>query len=126
MSKPLEGKSDKEILEHILLSAMMTKLHGESQEQREMSATIEPALRRCVELMEKASANTGKLINVSEDLAVERASNKRLRACIAKVALLLAGDPYSYPAEIRDVAIDVHRENGSLEKLLAMFGRKMP
>lgn len=71
---------------------------------------MEPVLRKCVENLEELQKVTTKLSNTSEELLIEKLSNRRLKAIIDSGYKVLGGNPDCYPEPIRAFVQAIHKE----------------
>lgn len=110
----LGQRTDQELIEIMLATVMMRRATGQDAKEgtAPFTARLEPILRMCVVNMGRVKELTDKVVNISEDLAVERASNRRMRALIKDIADVLHGNPSCYPVPLNDIVARVHKEVG--------------
>ena len=106
---------DKTILEHIQAGILIGKLQANDKQSREAAELIGPAIQRAIERLETTERLQRSVGNLSEDLAVERMSNKRMRDLLADLAVALPGNPANYPHPICDLTRRIHREVGTIQ-----------
>lgn len=102
--------TDRQVLEMIIASATLHRLTmvpstQSEKEAAEVTARLEPLLRKCLENMDKLDKVLAELCNTKEDLAVERASNRNLKAICAMGASIFYGPETWYPVEIRELVV---------------------
>lgn len=108
----LSGLDDRGKIEYLIAGSIIAKQQNQDGDVVTTAEHMLPVLTRCLENMKLLDERTAKLCNVSEDLAIERMSNKRMKDLLADLAGVLCGNPVCYPAPLRDLVARIHREVG--------------
>lgn len=115
--KDLDRLSDKEHLENLIGGIMIRKNSAEAEKDgsKAFAEHLLPVLQKCLDNMAKMAEMTDKLSNVSENLVIERISNKRMRTLIEDAAGILHGNPKCYPPPLCDLVARIHKEVGLIK-----------
>lgn len=108
----INSMGDRELIEHMICGSMIARLEKKDADSVAMASRMEPMLRKCLENMTKLDDTLAKLANRSEDLAIERMSNKRMKDLLVDLAGVLHGNPALYPAPLGDLVARIHKEVG--------------
>jgi len=114
MLAELGRMTDAQLLEVVLATLMMRRATGQDVKEgtETFTARLEPILQTCLVNMKRTKELTDKVVNLSEDLAIERASNRRMSVLMADIADVLHGNPSCYPVPLNDIVARVHKEVG--------------
>jgi hypothetical protein len=103
---------DKKQIEQLIMGAMVTRHNSTDPDVLKLTTNAEGTLRRCLENLEKVDDLMTKVLNLSEDLAIERSSNRRMKALFVDLAKVMYGTPGAYPPPLNELVRKIHDEAG--------------
>lgn len=117
MKKELDQMNDREQLEMFMASLMMARIKIENRENGVgvISDKLIPVLQKCITNMSRVDELVTKVSNLSENLAIERMSNKRMKTLFEDLAVVLHGNPSLYPPPLNDLVTRIHKEVGLIK-----------
>ena len=107
----IKKMSDEEMISMMLATMTLRRIGGEEKEEEKVVCErMRHLLSRAAENLAKVDSLMKKLIDANDNLAMERSSNKRMRALLADLAGVLHGDPRLYPPPLNDLVARVQKE----------------
>jgi hypothetical protein len=108
----LSRMTDRDMIELFLANVLMRRATGQDEKDgtTDFTTRLEPVLVKCLDNMKRVDELTSKVINLSENLAIEKMSNRRMRDLITDAATLLHGPPACYPAPLNELVARIQKE----------------
>jgi len=109
----VNGMDDRRVMDAMFASHVMA---GATKRLNPIEAALAVKMRdtlaRAIKNLERTDELAGKVCNLSEDLAIERMSNKRMRDLLADLRGVLHGAPACYPAPLAELVARIQKEVG--------------
>lgn len=115
--KEMKQMNDKEHLERFMGALLIGKNSSEHKDRDGgiIAESLIPVMQKAIANLEKVTELTDKVSNLSENLAIERMSNKRMKLLFEDLAGVLHGRPELYPQPLSDLVKRIHKEVGLIK-----------